>query len=427
MSAPPIMKLLVFLPTLAVLTLNAAAQNDELARADAEFLAQFESSFELGGATEAKQFLSEDLMSGPLHTVAPLTYNDGLNNTYLLTAEGVDEEITGTLALRARIREVYAIDALRRTNKTEEFRKALTESGRQKVDGVVKLVKDPAHTLAAIPKGASRFFGRIGEGLKGGQTEGEDPAIQSLTGVSKAKAKLAVELGVSPYSLNPDLQHELTETARAMAGGGLVLTAATAAVGGAASSVVSALGVNETLQQTLINNTPSDLRIINRKKLFTMGVDRATADEFLMHPWYSPLHATITTDALANIGINPSAFLQQASRALTPEDALFFQRIAQVLARYHRTKAPLRAIDIKGNVVCATDRDGLLLVPLSCDYAIWAERAARRVDQFAALAIENSKIKGLALWVDGKVSNRLRQELAARKIEVVESVLNQEQ
>lgn len=172
-----------------------------------------------------------------------------------------------------------------------------------------------------------------------------------------------------------------------------------------------------------MNSTPDDLRIINRKKLLALRVERALADEFLMHPWFSPWHETITTDALARIGVNPTAFLEDACKALTADDAFFFQRVAQILARYSTEAAPLRAIRFERGIVCALDRDGTLVVPVSLDYAIWAERTARRAEEFVAFAHGNSDIKGLALWTDGRVSDRLREEFKTRGIAIHENVL----
>jgi hypothetical protein len=274
-----------------------------------------------------------------------------------------------------------------------------------------------------VPQGASRFFGRIGESLKGGGSNTEGNAVKSITGVEKAKVALAVKLGVSPYSTNEELQEQLTNVARATAGGGLVVNLATAAVGGTAGDVITVLNVNQNLQQTLVNSTPSDLRIINRKKLFALGVTRENADEFLLHPWYSPWHETIVVDALASIGVDPTAFLGLACRALTEQDADYFQRLAQVLARYHKTKTPLRSIRIENGRVCAMDTSGTLVVPLSCDYAIWSENSAGRVEDFVHFAQSQSDIKGLALWVDGKVSHRAAEELKNRNIDLVTDVL----
>jgi hypothetical protein len=400
------------LPFLITIAASAFAQVD-----DKSFLGEMERTFEQGGNVPAKDFVPDAQMRGELHAVRPLAFNDGLNNTYFVDTRGGVLEVSGTVALLSRIREIYALEHLRGLSKTEEFGKALTKSVGSKVESAVGVVRDPIGTIKNVPKGASRFFGRIGEGLKGGKSLDEAGGlIGGITGVSKAKAKLAAELGVDPYTSNEELQSELTATAQAIAGGGLVVSAAASLASGGAAVALTAVGVDQALEGMLINSTPEDLRIINRKKLFALGVTREQADEFLMHPWYTPRHETITVDALAQIGVDPTPFLEQAVRALTTEDAFFFQRLAQILARYHTTKTPLRALRIERGVVCAVDRNGTLVVPLSCDYAIWAERAARRTVEFSALSRSNPDIKGLALWVDGKVSDRLAQELASRGI-----------
>jgi hypothetical protein len=377
-----------------------------------------ETTFESGGLVETKMFLPENLMKGGLHTLNPQAENDGLLNTYFLDSGGRTFEVTTGIALRIRIRELYAIDKLRGTSKTEEFTKSLAAAGKQKVESVAGIVKDPVGTLKRVPQGASRFFGRIGEGLKGGKSD-EGNVAQGLTGVQKAKVALAAKLGVSPYSTNQELQEQLTNVARATAGGGLVVNAALMPIG----AVNTVLNMNQNLQQTLVTSTPDDLRIMNRKKLFALGVARESADEFLMHPWYSPWHETIITDALATIGRDPSQFLERACRALTEQDANYFQRLAQILARYHKTKTPLSSIRIENDRVAAMDSNGTLVIPLSCDYAIWSEPAAARVEAFSQLPQSRSEIKGLALWVDGKVSERAAQELKNRKIDLATDVL----
>jgi hypothetical protein len=381
-----------------------------------------ETTFESAGQVETSMFLPEDLMKGRLHSVGAEAENDGLVNTYYLhLGDNVFEVPTGR-ALRTRIREIYAINKLRGMSKTEEFGKALANAGKKKLESVGGLVRDPVGTIKRVPAGASRFFGRIGESMKGGGSRSEGNALQGISGVDKAKVALAAKLGVSPYSTNQELQEQLTNTARAMAGGGFIISGATALVGG---PVLSVLNVNENLQDTLVNSTPEDLRIINRKKLFALGVSREDADEFLMHPWYSPWHETIITDALATIGRDPTQFLERACRALTEQDANYFQSLAQVLARYHKTKTPLSSIRTESGRVCAMDSNGTLVIPLSCDYAIWSENAAGRVEDFIKLPQERSEIKGLALWVDGKVSDRATQELTNRKIDLATGVLDQ--
>ena len=381
-------------------------------------------TFETPGRVPTKMFIPADLMSGPLHSVGDLAENDGMNNTYFLYSGNDAWAVTTGIALRTRIREIYAIDKLREMSKTEEFTKAIANAGQQKIEGVVGIVTNPVGTVQNIPLGASRFFGRIGDRLKY-RGEGEQGGrLQNVSGVNKAKSALAAKLGVSPYSFNQELQKQLTLNARAIAMGGLVVKAATAAVGGPAGHVLMGLNVNQALQQTLVSSTPDDLRIMNHKKLFALGVTREDADEFLTHPWYTPWTATITVDALATIGIDPTAFLANACKALTEQDAIYFERLAQVLARYHTKKAKLRSLRTESKAVCALDANGTLVFPLSCDYAIWNERAAGRVGEIAALAEGEADIKGIAVWVEGKTSDRATQELKNRKIDLVTGVLD---
>ena len=374
-------------------------------------------TFEASGLVQAKLFVPAELMTGSLHSVDEHAFNNGLQNVYRLTSEGGTSEITTTPLLIQRINEIYALDYLRGLSKTEEFGRALANSAKAKGQSIVGIVKDPVGTVKNLPKGASRFFGGIGEAMKGGKSEAEGGALDSLAGTNKAKAALAMKLGVSPYTDNLELQEELTNTARAMAGGGLVLGAATLAVTGGAGAALTVVGVNQTLQETLVNSTPEELRIVNRKKLFALGLNREQADAFLMHSQYSPWHKTIITDALSRIGVSPKAFLKEACNASSQEDAFYFQRLAQLLLQYHKTTAPLGSIRIENGIVCGLDRNGTLIVPVSLDYAIWNESMADRANEFTALVSGAGKeIKTLALWTDGELSPRLSQELTTRGI-----------
>src|SRR6266571_5661813 len=192
-------------------------------------------TFESPGRVPTKMFIPSDLISGPLHSVGDFAENDGMNNTYFLYSGNDAWAVTTGIALRTRIREIYAIARLREMSKTDEFAQAMANAGKKKIESAVGIVTNPLGTIQNIPLGASRFFGRIGESLKGGRTQGEGNAVQNMIGISKAKVALAVKLGVSPYSYNQELQKQLTNNARAMAMGGLVVSAATAAEIGRAS------------------------------------------------------------------------------------------------------------------------------------------------------------------------------------------------
>ena len=169
------------------------------------------------------------------------------------------------------------------------------------------------------------------------------------------------------------------------------------------------------MQDALINSTPSDLRIMNRKKLFALGLSREDADAFLMHPQYTPWNKTAITEALARIGVTPSAFLKQACKASSQEDAFYFQRLAQLLLQYHGAIAPLHSIRLVNGLICGIDRDENLIIPVSQDYAIWTERIAARTDEFVDFPHSRGR-KGISLWTDGQLSVRFCDELKTRGI-----------
>jgi hypothetical protein len=384
------------------------------------------SGFESPGRLEAKTFIAPDLMKGPSHFVGRECENDGFNNTYFLYSGSNAWAVVTGIALKTRIREIYAIEKLKEMNQGKEFTQGIVNSGENKIKSVFGIVTNPLGTVENLPLGASRFFGRIGEALKGGRTEGEGNIVQNVLGVQKAKVALAVKLGVSPYSYNQELQKELTANARATALGGLVVQGATAVAGGPAGAVLTALNVNQTLQGTLVNSTPDDLRIINRKKLFALGVTREDADRILMHPWYSPWTETIMIDALANIGIDPTEFLRLAAQAQTEQDAIYFQRLAQVMSAYANNKTAIRAIKVDDGAVFASDAGGNVLIPLSCDYAIWSESNAKRLTGLLSTIKVAPDVKEISLWVDGKLSKRALDEMKALNIQTNTEVLSKQ-
>src|SRR5438093_13084172 len=67
-------------------------------------------AFESPGRVETKMFVPADLMTGPLHSVGDFADNNGMNNTYFHYSGDNASAVTTCIALRTRIREIYAID-----------------------------------------------------------------------------------------------------------------------------------------------------------------------------------------------------------------------------------------------------------------------------------------------------------------------------
>ncbi len=376
------------------------------------------------GALSSAQFLPPEVLSGSLHTVDPQCYADGLHITFYIHSEGRLIQVTGTRQTIERVHEIYAIQTLRQFSGTEEFTQGLAEAGEKTVGGLVTLVTHPVSTVKNVPKGASRFFGSIGESLKGGSSEMEGSATDALLGIDKARMEIAAELRVNPYSTNQELQELLTSVSQAKAAGGLIVQGGTSLVGGPVGGVITAGNVSGTLMQTLTTTPPSQLRIQNRKNLLELGLNREQADYFLMHPWYSPWQETIIAEALYRIKHDPSAFLGEATRAMTPEDAAYFTSLAVLLARYHESVSPLQSLGIIDGRITALDAGNQLIVPVSLDYALWTPTTQARVDHYLQMIPTDNRYSALVLLTDGKASPKTIQQLAQRRITMIDKALS---
>ena len=71
---------------------------------------------------------------------------------------------------------------------------------------------------------------------------------------------------------------------------------------------------------------------------------------------------------------------------------------------------------LQDGLICAVDRNDVLVVPVSLDYAIWTATVAQRVDALAALVGDNQNFKSVEIWTDGKASERVKAELSKRAI-----------
>jgi hypothetical protein len=63
--------------------------------------------------------------------------------------------------------------------------------------------------------------------------------MQQMIGFSDAKRKVAIDLGVDPYTTNTVLQHELDGIAWASFAGGLTVKVATMPIGGGAGAALT--------------------------------------------------------------------------------------------------------------------------------------------------------------------------------------------
>ena len=282
-------------------------------------------------------------------------------------------------------------------------------------------MRDPGGALKKVPEGASKFFGKV----KGFFSDDEEDAAQGgspgetvkgILGVDKAKRKLAAHLGVDVYSRNQVLQDELDRVASATAGGGVAFDIGTLPIGGAVGIGLTVIGVQQTVDSLINDSSPISLRNWNEENLIKLGANDDLVFQFINHPWYTLRQITVITTSLVTSKINPDLFLESANKALTPADGRYFEQVAELLAVYSQKTAALQSFRLQDGLLCAVDRNGVLVVPVSLDYAIWTAKVAQRVDGLAAVPGSDANIKSVEVCTDGKVSERVKSELSNRGI-----------
>jgi len=378
-------------------------------------------NYETPGPVNAEDFLPKSAFAGKKLFVQKTAQNNSLENIYRIRAGTEEYEITGSEAALQFLQELRAINQLRQISTAKAVTRGLSQAAKATYQTGRQIVRDPIEAVKKVPQGASRFFGKVEDFFSQQEQDTRQQTsagetVRGFLGIDEAKRKLAARLGVDVYSRNEALQKELNRVASAMAGGGLAFNIGTMPIGGAIGLGLTAIGIERTVDSLINESSPDDLRKWNEQSLTKLGAKPDVITQFLSHPWYSPRQETIITAALKNANADPNLFLETADKALTEEDGRYFQHIAELLAAYSEKVAPLQSLRLEDGVLCAVDRNGVLVVPVPFDYAIWTQTIAQRADALASLVSSDQNIKSAKIWTNGKLSDRLKAELDRRAI-----------
>ena len=247
-------------------------------------------------------------------------------------------------------------------------------------------MKDPVQTISSVPRGIWGFLNRAGAVVKQaadgeGSGLGGGRAVSNLCGFSKTKRDLASKLSVDPYCTNEVFQRELSKVAWPTFLGKFTVDLGMAAVTGEAGTELSVANWMATLQDSLRDKSPTDLRLMNLGLLTdSMGVARADADAFLNNPAISPTAQTVIVSTLAKLGNIPgqTEFIREAAMSQSEHDALACQVSAQIMAKLNNIAPVARITHLEGLTVCQTN-DGTVVEPLQWDYVAWTPGAAQFV------------------------------------------------
>jgi hypothetical protein len=293
--------------------------------------------------------------------------------------------------LPIRVSEVEAIAKLAEVSRTREFVAAAGRAAVRPVTAAVSMARRPVETVAGIPGGVTRLFGRIGlagtrlvqSATAPGQSGAERTAettrrVGQVTitalGFEQERRRLAESLGVDPYTTNTVLSEKLTDVAWVAFSGRFAITAVSAILVPYSAIMTGVAAADRSIWDT----PPGDL-FNNARSVF--GGTGATSDQvqaLMLNPYYSLSVLTALAKGVTRLqGVTGRDQLVVFGSAVQSEDeANFVASAVNMLARYHESVAPLARVSTPGPIVAHT-ASGALVLPAPVDYVSWIEVLAR--------------------------------------------------
>ena len=401
------------------LTLTFTASLQCLAQTPGPFeVRRAEAVFEELPELKASEILKPEFLQGPHFAVRdPVPTSAGMNQFTIDSDFGLFEA-DGNEMLLQRLKEIDAIARLREVSRTDEFKNSLLAAAKSPLNSAKNIARDPAQAIANVPKGLMKFLGRakqsvenVGKGGNDGMGNGQ--RLKDAIGYSDKKRKIALEMGVDPYTTNTVLQKQLDDVALASWAGGFSFSVATLPISGAAKAVLTVTNVNSTVEDLLRQKTPSELEEINRTTFRAMGASSSDIEQILHGGAFTPTQATafaVHLKALKGV-TNRGAFVKAAAqRSTTEADALFCVYTAALMDQINQ-KTPIAKIVMLRDFPICVAKDGTIIVALQWDYAAWTSGAASFTTDVQKLAGKSGQSAHISVDLSGEVSPLLREEL----------------
>jgi hypothetical protein len=376
---------------------------------------------------KASEILKPEILKGPHHTVRESVLTSSGMNQFVIDSDFGVFDADGNEMLLRRVKEVYIIDQLKGVSRSDQFKQSLVTAAKKPYQAAKNVFEDPGGAVSSASKGIAKFMGRAGQTVKNvAKGQAQKPSSdgrtgQDVIGYTKTKRKIAISMGIDPYSTNTVLQKELDGVAWASWGGGFAFSAATFPISGPAGAALTATGLSSAIGELLNEKSPAELKAINRSALRAIGASAKDAERLLENSAFSPTQQTtfvFNLKALNGVA-NRGAFVHVAAENSSNEsDALFCVQTAALMDKLHVGEHPLARIAMIENFPVCVAKDGTVIVALQWDYAAWTPRAAAFTEEVQKLASESGEHKPVIIVISGQMSPRLQQELQTRKIAV---------
>jgi hypothetical protein len=361
---------------------------------------------------------------GPNYVVLSPVDSDGALRRYTVRTPYGDFKTTGDQLMRARIKELNALNALEKTNAAQKFGEAAVKAGLSPVIFAGNLIARPVDTTQNTIAGVGQFVNGVGSGFNN-MGKSRDDAVASITGASKQKREIATQLGVDPYTDFKPLSNKLDNLSGAAAVANLAVAGAFIMTPGAAGLVAANTSNAGTLTSMVNDYSSAQLMDMNRAKLGNLGVDNATADQLFANPNYTPLDITAMTDALSSIGpiTNLNAMVARAASADTRNGAYFIRRRIELTAAYQQRNKTIVSVTRFGDLMyplCLTEHGGIVGV-YPIDSLSWTQETAATFDAMKSDVDADRATGPKLLVITGTATPLAKKNLAARGWKVMEN------
>ena len=388
--------------------------------------------FEAPPTFEASKLLAAEQVKGPHHSIAAQVPLRGIYRQYAITSDYGSFGADGDLLLATRLKEVDALARLAETSEAEVALKAVGTTLGGAAKGAAHAIANPKDTVAGIPEGVGKMFGRVGRKAKrtaekgaeevkgsdskssGGDTStassaasATGSAAKSVLGVSKGRRRWAKELGVDPYTTNPVLGAALDKVGQIDAAGSFT---AKLVPGARALSTVASVNA------MVYDKSPEELLKYIEERLKAMGVSAELSKDFRLNKNIRPgvqSRIVASLDALGGVA-DRGAFLERADAIDSETAAFYYAESAEMLERFHRTKGALARLVPANGAAVALTKDGRLVHLVPADHIPWTSEVGQAVDGAVQRAKEDFPSARLEAWITGDASDRTRQELTGR-------------
>jgi hypothetical protein len=333
-------------------------------------------------------------------------------------------QVTTGPMLRLRLHEIKVLaQAAAEFNRRDgalgaQLRGALSVRG----NNIGELISSPLHTAASL---AGQLGSNVRETL-GANVQRPNSRAGSVSTIDEGdpiaaahRRNIASQLGLDVYSTNPRVQSFLRAVVRAResgdVGAGITIMAPRYPLGVRVADGAIAGDIDRLVRRL----SAGELNAAVAEELLAMEVPRSQVKRFVESKAFSPRRRLSVAAHLDFIGNIPGRELLVAVAigASTEPEALAYQEMVRLFARYHEEVARLRSFVISAGFPSAVDGGNALVVALPVDLLQWDQAlaaVARKLD-----GTQNQRgYQSVRVLLTGDATAKARSALGQRGIEV---------